>query len=211
MAIALNKKTGINLKKGSSISLEKDGKSLQDVCIGLNWGAIEKRVFFGMFSHSESVDLDGSITMFDKNDNDVDTVCYSKLVSSDGSIRHSGDDLSGDSGGDDGIDNEIIQIDLRKVDPKIENIFIYLNSFKGQDFSAIPYSKIRVFEGNKTSVKSVFATFNLSADPSHKGHVSMIMGKLFRKNNGWEFFTIGESITVKDINGTIKVIKGKYL
>ena len=46
MSIELNKKTGINLSKGSRISLEKDGHKLEEVCIGLNWGSIKKPAFF---------------------------------------------------------------------------------------------------------------------------------------------------------------------
>ncbi|MCK5872733.1 MAG: TerD family protein, partial [Methylococcales bacterium] len=33
----------INLKKGQRISLEKDGQGLEKICVGVNWGAIEKK------------------------------------------------------------------------------------------------------------------------------------------------------------------------
>jgi len=34
----------INLQKGQRISLEKtNGSKLQNVCVGINWGAIEKK------------------------------------------------------------------------------------------------------------------------------------------------------------------------
>ncbi|MFD2144611.1 TerD family protein [Mucilaginibacter antarcticus] len=37
----------INLEKGQRISLEKsDGKKLQNICVGINWGAIVKKVFW---------------------------------------------------------------------------------------------------------------------------------------------------------------------
>ena len=211
MAIKLNKSTGINLKKGSSISLEKDGKRLEQVCIGLNWGAMQKSSLFGLVKHTENVDLDGSVTMFDSHGKELDTVYYGNLVSGDQSIRHSGDDVVGDTSGDDALDNEVIQINLLKVKPQVETIFIYLNSYKRQDFAHIPYSKVRVFEGNNKEVRSVFATFNLSADPSFAGNVSMIMGKLVRTRSSWEFITIGEPISARDIKGTIETIQNKYL
>ena len=114
MSISLNKKTGISLKKGSKISLQKEGKKLEQVCIGLNWGAIEKKGFFSFLAGSETVDLDGSVTTFDSAKNELETIYYHKLRSKDKSIVHSGDDRSGDVGGDDGKDNEVIQLDLTK-------------------------------------------------------------------------------------------------
>lgn len=211
MAISLNKKTGINLKKGSSISLEKQGKLLEKVCIGLNWGAIQKKALFGLVKTAHSVDLDGSVTLFDKDGNDLDTVYYSKLRSNDGAINHSGDDVRGDAGGDDGIDNEIIEINLTKVAPEVEQIVFYLNSYNGQDFGDIPYSKIRIFEGNRHKVDDVFATFNLSADASFAGNVSMVMGKLLRTRSNWKFEAIGDAIPTRKIQDTIPYIKDNYL
>lgn len=211
MGISLNKKTGINLKKGSSISLEKQGKLLEEVCIGLNWGAIQRKALFGLVKSAESVDLDGSVSMFDQAKNEVDTVYYSKLKSKDGAITHSGDDRSGDAGADDGLDNEVIEINLLKVNPEVEQIVFYLNSYNGQDFAHIPYSKIRIFEGDKNRVDDVFATFNLSADESFAGSVSMILGKLVRTRNNWKFETIGDAVSSKKIQDTIPLIQEKYL
>ncbi len=216
MSIELNKKTGINLSKGSRISLEKDGHKLEEVCIGLNWGSIKKPAFFGLFKETIAVDLDGSVTTYGEQDGKenaiIETVYYKKLRSRDGAIIHSGDDRDGDTDGDDGFDNEVIQIKLNQVNPKVTSIVFYLNSYNNQDFADIPYSKIRIFEGTPTRVQSVFATFNLSGDASFKGYVSMVMGKLVRKPNGnWEFATIGEAIAAKNIDDTILTIQNKYL
>ena len=212
MSIQLNKKTGINLKKGSSISLEKEGKLLRNVCIGINWGAIKKKSgLFNLFTQNVDVDLDGSVSMFNEYGVVLDTVSYKKLKSFDRSIIHSGDDRGGDEYGDDGKDNEVIQINLSKTDSQVTQIVFYLNSYLGQDFAEIPYSKIRIFEGNKNQVKEVFATFNLSADPQFAGKVSMIMGKLIRTKNNWRFHVIGDAVATKNIGHTIKLIKKQYL
>ncbi|MCU0425320.1 MAG: TerD family protein [Candidatus Kapabacteria bacterium] len=219
MAIELNKKTGINLKKGSTISLEKDGKRLEHVCVGLNWGVIErteKHSFLGFIKWEDkqtwSVDLDGSVSTFAADKTYLDTVYYRKLHSDDGAIAHSGDDLTGDRNGDDGRDNEIIEIDLRRVDSRVQTIVLYLNSFKGQDFAAIPYAKIRVFEGSKHRVDDVLATFNLASEAQFRGFVSMVMGKIVRKPNGnWEFVAIGEPAPVSGIEETIRFIGERYL
>ncbi|MEM9681382.1 MAG: TerD family protein, partial [Bacteroidota bacterium] len=203
MSLDLNKKTGINLSKGSKISLEKDGKHLEEVCVGLNWGAIKRPVFFGLFKETVAVDLDGSVTMYDENKSIVETVYYKKLRSKDGAVIHSGDDRDGDVMGDDGFDNEVIQVKLNQVNPKVQTIVFYLNSYNGQDFADVPYSKIRIFEGSPHKVNSVFATFNLSAEESFKGSISMVMGKLIRSGNNWEFLTIGDAVPAKNIDETI--------
>ncbi len=211
MSISLDKKIGINLTKGATISLEKDGKTLDQVCIGLNWGAIQKKSFFGLISNNEGVDLDGSVTCFTGAKKEIDTVYFGNLVSKDAAIRHSGDDLSGDTNGDDGKDNEIIEINLTRIAPNVEQIVFFLNSYKGQDFKTIPYSKIRIFQGNKNQVQEVLTTFNLSAEDKFAGAVSMIMGKLYRTGKGWDFKAIGEAVESKKIDGTIKIIQERFL
>jgi tellurium resistance protein TerZ len=205
------KKHGINLNKGSKISLEKEGKKLERICVGLNWGAIEKKRFFGLFKEKETVDLDGSVSLFYEDKSTYDTVYYHHLRSDDGAVIHSGDDRVGDVNNYDEFDNEVIQIDLKKVHPNVKTIVFYLNSYKEQNFADIPYSKIRIFEGTPNRVDSIFATLNLSSDASFKGYISMVMGKLVRKNDNWEFVAIGEPVPTKGINETIAYIKEKYL
>jgi tellurium resistance protein TerZ len=200
----------INLQKSSKISLDKNGDSIKEICIGLNWGQIETNSFFGLLKSTQTVDLDGSVSMFDSFCQEVDTVYYRQLVSKDGSIQHSGDDRSGDSVSDD-KDNELIYINLEKVSQQVSTIFLYLNSYKKQDFAVIPYSKIRIIEGSLKNIKSIFAQFDLSADKKFVGYTSMIMGKLVRKNTGWEFVAIGEPIRATDISETINIIKKEFL
>lgn len=201
----------ISLKKNSMISLEKNGEDFKNLCIGLDWGVIKKKAFFGLINDSESVDLDGSVTMFDAYKKEKDTVYYRRLVSQDGSVRHSGDDRVGDSSADN-KDNEVIYINLQKVASDVTTIVFYLNSFKQQDFSSIPYSKIRIIEGEHHNPNKVFATYDLSSDASFKGFTSMVMAKMNRvAGNKWTFTAIGEPVAAKDIAGTIKVIKEQYL
>ncbi len=201
----------INLKKNSSISLEKNGEDFKHVCIGLDWGVIKKKAFFGLLSENEAVDLDGSVTLFDAQKKEKETVYYRKLVSNDKSIRHSGDDRTGDSSADN-KDNEVIYINLDKVSKDVETIVFYLNSFKQQDFSTIPYSKIRIIEGEHHNPNKVFASYDLSGDSSFKGSTSMVMAKMNRvAGNRWTFTAIGEAVAAHDIAGTVKLIKEKYL
>ena len=134
----------INLSKGQKIDLRKStGEQLTNFCVGVNWGAIEtvKKGFFGSKKVVEDVDLDLSCVMTNANGDLVDWI-YSpdynaflqknnyplgKLTSKDGALRHSGDDRQGDVGGDDGLDNEIITVDLTRVSPDVDKIFFFIN------------------------------------------------------------------------------------
>lgn len=210
--IKLDKKNGINLKKGSSIKLEKGGIRLQKVCVGLNWGAIREEGFLSSIfgATTTAVDLDGAVAMF-SGGRHTETVYFRNLFSSDGSISHSGDDLTGDLEGDDGLDNEIITIDLSRIESHVDSLYVVLNSYKGQDFGDIPYSKLRIYEGTPTQVNEVLATFNLSVEDKFKGHVSMIMGKLIRKGSDWDFTAIGEPIYARYIEDIVDRLASHYV
>lgn len=201
----------IKLEKGQRINLEKsNGNKLQQVCIGVNWGAIRKKNWFG-FSTTESVDLDASCAQFDANGNIIDKVWFRNLKSKDRAIFHSGDDLTGDTDGDDGLDNEVITVDLSKVNIKTEKIAFVLNSFRGHDFKTIPFASIRIYEGTPTKVKDVYATYDIANNPTFAGSVSMVMGIFYRHNGEWKFNAIGEATKDRDFESTLNTIKVKYL
>lgn len=96
-------------------------------------------------------------------------------------IFHSGDDLTGDIDGDDGLDNKIISIDLAKVDKSIDQIFFVINSYNQIDFNDIPFASIRLYEGTPSRVSKFFATYNIARDHTFAYKVAMILGKLYKR------------------------------
>ncbi|MGQ2983756.1 TerD family protein [Flavobacterium sp.] len=218
----------INLTKGQKIDLRKSsGESLTNFCVGVNWGAIEtKGGFLGLGKKVTNIDLDLSCIMIDEQNNICDHL-YSplyrvevlqqfglpkgKLVSVDNALKHTGDDLQGDTGGDDGLDNEIITVDLTRINANVNQIFFFLNNAGREDFSQIPYSKIRMYEGTPTRVNSVFAQYNVSAEGQYAGKQSIIMGKLYKRNNEWKFSAIGDPTEDVFLGQTIKRIVQSYL
>lgn len=199
----------ISLQKGQRISLEKSGKGIEKLCVGVNWGAIQKKSFFG--NKQEAVDLDASVGLFSADKKNVDVVYFGHLVSKCSSIHHSGDDRVGDTGGDDGLDNEVILVDLAKVPSTVDQIVFVLNSFRGQDFANIPFASIRIYEGTPSRVDNVVATFDITNDATFKGKVSMIMGKLYRHGGEWKFTSLGESTDDKRLEQTLQTVASKYL
>lgn len=218
----------INLTKGQKIDLKKSsGESLNNFCVGVNWGAIEtKGGLFGLSKKVQSIDLDLSCVLIDDQNNIADHL-YSplykeevlkqfglskgKLQTTDGAMKHTGDDLQGDSGGDDGLDNEIITVDLSRLNPKVTQIFFFLNNAGREDFSQIPYSKIRMYEGTPTKVVSEFASYNVSAEGQYANKRSIIMGKLYKREGEWKFSAIGDPTEDTFLGQTIQRIVQKYL
>lgn len=217
----------INLTKGQRIDLRKNnGTTLTSFCVGVNWGAIETKAFFGLSKNVQNIDLDLSCILIDDQNNLCDHL-YSpmyredvlqkfglskgKLQTIDNALRHTGDDLKGDTGGDDGLDNEIITVDLSKISSKVTQIFFFLNNAGKEDFSQVPYSKIRMYEGTPTYVKEVFASYNVSAESQYIGKRSIIMGKLYKKGPEWKFNAIGDPTEDVFLGQTIHRIIKSYL
>ena len=200
----------INLQKGQRINLEKsNGSKLQNICVGVNWGAIEKKGFFG--TSKEAVDLDASCVLYDDAKNVIEVVYFGSLKSKDGSIKHSGDDLTGDMAGDDGLDNEIITMDFLKLSANVSHVAFVLNSFRGHDFGTIPFASIRIYEGTPKRVNEIFATYDIVKGEGFLGHVSMVLGVFYKKNNEWKFNAIGEPTKDKKLEETIRTVTQKYL
>lgn len=222
----------IRLEKGQRINLEKNnGSKLSQFCVGCNWGAIEKWVdkscgFLGLSTKKVKeivdVDLDLSCLLFDAEGNLVDHIwspLYNipqfpkgKLDSLDRALHHTGDDLTGDQDGDDGLDNEIITVDLNRVSPKVNSIVFFLNIYNNNDyqgdFSGIPYASIRMYEGTPTQVREVFAKYDVATRTDCVGMRGLVMGKLYRRNGEWKFAAIGDAFPDKFIANTIvRVIK----
>jgi tellurium resistance protein TerZ len=225
----------IRLEKGQRINLEKnDGKKLVEFCVGVNWGAIEYEAeeagFLG-FGRKKvrkviDVDLDLSCVMFNSGKQLCDHL-YSplykpellsqfglprgKLVSDNGALKHSGDDLEGDKGGDDGLDNEIIQVNLGALNPNVEQIFFFLNNVGREDFSQIPYAKIRMYEGTPSKVSSVHAEYNVVSESQYAGKKALIMAKLYKKDGEWKFNAIGDAFDDSFLGQTIQRITQSYV
>lgn len=180
----------MQLAKQQTLNLAKSSQ-LITLHFGTNWGMIESGGFLGIGKSKQSVDLDASAIMLDANGNIIGTPVYFGNLRAPG-INHSGDDLTGDAEADDS-DNEIITVDLSAIPQTVSSVIFTLNSFSGQKFDDIPYASIRVYEGQPNQPTNIKATFNLANDDSFKGSKSLVVGKLFRSNNGWDFKAIGDA------------------
>ena len=153
---------------------------------------------FGIGSSIEKVDLDSTVLMYDANKNCIGEVAYYNLSAP--GIRHSGDDRSGDTDGNDGLDNETIEVRLNELDPEVEYIAFTLNNFTHQTFGEIPYMGLRIYTGDRvqrdtSTPVNVLAKFNLE-DGKEGTKISdkqaVILGVAYKKDGEWRFKAVGE-------------------
>ena len=171
----------VSLNKGQKVSLAKpDGGSLTRVRMGLGWDAIKKKGLFGG-KKSQSVDLDASALLFDASGNLVDQVWFRQLRSQDGSIQHTGDNMTGAGEGDD----ESIKVDLSGVPASVTNVVFTVNSFTGQDFSQIENAFCRLID---EATGAEIARYQLTGSGRHN---AQIMAKVGRDGAGWSMTALG--------------------
>ncbi|MEW5971787.1 TerD family protein [Acinetobacter sp. X9] len=182
----------INLEKGQKISLQKaDGSSLQQVFLGVGWDIAKSKGFLG-FGGGSNIDLDASVILFDENKKMLDVVYFGQLQSKDGSIRHSGDNLTGAGRGDD----EVIRVNLNQIPRHVKSLVFTVNSFRGQTFEKVENAFCRLVD---QSSNQEIASYKLSSQGAHTG---LIIAKIYRHNDAWKMHAIGENAhgrTFKDI------------
>ena len=171
----------VSLTKGQKISLDKrGGGSLTQVRMGLGWDAVKKKGFFGG-RKSQSIDLDASAMLYDGRGQLVDAVWFRQLRSKDGSIQHTGDNLTGEGEGDD----ESIIVDLPRVAPQVMQVVFVVNSFTGQDFTQIENAYCRLVD---VTTEGEIARYELTGSGRHN---AQIMAKVSRSGAGWAMTAIG--------------------
>ncbi len=174
---------GVSLTKGGNVNLSKEaGGSLSKVLVGLGW---DLRTTTG-----DDFDLDASTIGVDANDKVVDDkffVFYGNLRSPDGSIEHTGDNLTGEGDGDD----EKINVDLAALPSNVNKVVfpvaVYDADARGQSFGQVRNAFIRVVNAE---TGEELARYDLSEDASTE--TAMVFGELYRTGDEWKFKAVGQ-------------------
>ncbi len=188
----------ISLQKGQRVSLAKrGGGSLSLVRMGLGWDAVRKRGLFG--SRSQSIDLDASALLFDAAGGLVDAVWFRQLRSQDGSVQHTGDNLTGAGDGDD----ESVLVDLARLPASITQIVFTVNSFTGQDFSQIENAFCRLVD---ETTNEELARYELSGSGQHNAQIMAKVGRA--ADGGWTMTAIGAIATGRTFQDLLPAVAG---
>lgn len=185
----------VSLTKGQGVSLSKSGGALTQVTMGLGWDPAPSTRRFG---GGGDIDLDASCVLLDSAGTEIDAVWFSQLVSRDGSIRHSGDNLTGEGEGDD----ESIAIDLQAVPAAAAHLVLTVNSYRSQGFRDVGNAFCRLLDDQGTEK----ARFDLTATGPHTG---LVMAVLTRHAGGWELTAcgdIGKGRTYRDMRKLIREV-----
>ncbi|GLZ04239.1 chemical-damaging agent resistance protein C [Actinomadura sp. NBRC 104412] len=173
---------GVSLAKGGNVSLTKAVPDLTAVSVGLGW---DVRATTGA-----DFDLDASALLLGGDGkvlSDQHFVFFNNLKSPDGSVEHTGDNLTGEGEGDD----ESINVDLRAVPAECERIVfpvsIYDADARGQSFGQVRNAFIRIV--NRTDGTEL-ARFDLTEDASTE--TAMVFGELYRRGGEWKFRAVGQ-------------------
>lgn len=183
--VSLSKDRPISLQKGQRVSLRKEGGvALTFVKMGLGWDPVQTRGMFG--SRTVDIDLDASVVMF-ADMNPADVAYYGQLTSKDGSVRHQGDNLTGEGAGDD----EMILVDLTRIPPHITALVFIVTSYKGHTFEQVRNAFCRLIDGSNNAE---LARYSLAGGMPF---TAMAMAKVFRVGNDWKMEAIGEGFQAK--------------
>ena len=172
----------VSLTKGGNVSLTKEAPGLTAVIVGLGW---DPRTTAGA-----DFDLDASALMLNSTSkiiSDQHFVFFNNLKSPDGSVEHSGDNLTGGGDGDD----EQIKVDLATVPAECTTIVfpvsIYEAEQRGQNFGQVRNAFIRIV--NQAGGAEI-ARYDLTEDASTE--TAMLFGELYRNGAEWKFRAVGQ-------------------
>ncbi|MEU6193578.1 TerD family protein [Streptomyces sp. NPDC047061] len=177
----------VSLQKNQTVSLVKGGRPLlSQVKMGLGW----EPAFRG-----KDIDLDASVIAYGPQRNHVDSCYFGKLSILNGAIKHSGDNLTGEGGGDD----EVIVVDLGRIPPEVTGLVFTVNSFSGQKFTEVAKAYCRLLDA---ASGEELARFDLTSAEAQTG---VMMAKLIRQFSGeWDMTAMGSFVKARTVRNMVK-------
>ncbi|MYW66533.1 TerD family protein [Streptomyces sp. SID8379] len=177
----------VSLQKNQTVSLVKGGQPLlSQVKMGLGW----EPAFRG-----KDIDLDASVIAYGPQRNHIDSCYFGKLSIVNGAIKHSGDNLTGEGGGDD----EVIVVDLGRLPQEVTGLVFTVNSFSGQKFTEVAKAYCRLLDA---ATGEELVRFDLTNAEAQTG---VMMAKLIKQFSGeWEMTAMGDFVKSRTVRGMVK-------
>ncbi|MEU9340915.1 TerD family protein [Streptomyces sp. NPDC048278] len=177
----------VSLQKNQTVSLVKGGSPLlSQVKMGLGW----EPAFRG-----KDIDLDASVIAYGPQRNHIDSCYFGKLSILGGAIKHSGDNLTGEGGGDD----EVIAVDLGRIPPEVTGLVFTVNSFSGQKFTEVAKAYCRLLDA---ASGEELVRFDLTSAEAQTG---VLMAKLVRQFSGeWDMTAMGSFVKARTVRNMVK-------
>lgn len=186
----------INLSKGQKVDLTKGNPGLKKIMVGLGWDV-------NAFDSGTAFDLDATVFMQGANGKcptEKEFIFYGNLEHTSGSVKHLGDNLTGDGDGDD----EQILVDLSTIPSNVEKVAfavtIYDADVRRQNFGQVSNAFIRIVD--ETTGQELIR-YDLGEDFSIE--TAVVVGELYRHNGEWKFNAIGSGF-----QGGLAALCGHY-
>lgn len=167
----------INLQKG-----QREIINAPKFTIGLGWDT-------NSATTGTDFDLDASVFILGENKkilSDQHFVFYNNLKAPDGSVEHTGDNLTGDGDGDD----EQVKVDLSKIDSNASEICIVVTIHdaenRKQNFGQVRNSFVRIFDPNTN-----LDILNYELEEDFSIETAVEFGRIYKKNGEWKFEAVG--------------------
>ncbi|MFF5855394.1 TerD family protein [Streptomyces sp. NPDC012751] len=177
----------VSLQKNQTVSLVKGGRPLlSQVRMGLGW----EPAFRG-----KDIDLDASVIAYGPRRELIDSCYFGKLTILNGAIRHSGDNLTGEGGGDD----EVITVDLGRLPQEVTGLVFTVNSFSGQKFTEVAKAYCRLVDA---ATGEELVRFDLTGAEPRTG---VLMAKLVRQFSGeWDMTALGDFVKARTVRNMVE-------
>ena len=186
----------INLTKGQKVDLTKGNPGLKKLMVGLGWDV-------NAYDSGADFDLDAAAFMLGSNGKcptEKEFIFYGNLTHPSESLKHMGDNLTGEGEGDD----EQIFVDLDKIPANVSKVAftvtIYEAESRGQNFGQVSNSFIRIVD---ESTGQELIHYDLGEDFSIE--TAVVVGELYKHNGEWKFNAIGSGF-----QGGLAALCGHY-
>ncbi len=180
----------VNLQKGQKVELRKsNGGDLTKVMVGLGWDEIKQTKGFFLKKNTQEIDCDATALLLQNGKfvSSADMIYFGNLTHESGTVRHMGDNLTGEGEGDD----EQISVDLQRLPKVYDRIVFVVNIFqakaRGQHFGMLQNAFIRICDDNGQEL----CKYDLNE--TYNGMTAMVFGELYRHNGAWKFNAIGQA------------------
>lgn len=178
----------ISLKKNQGLSLKKV-KKLDDVRVAIGWD--ESKI-------KPPVDIDIQcfiLNEFDKVRSDDDMIFYAQTSTPDGTVKHSGDNRTGNGSGDD----EFVKIKLSKLDEDIKKLMFTITIYKAPErnhtFGKVENAYARLVDDTNGEVICM-----LDLDEDAKTATAVYFCELVREDDSWKFNALSKGVNKKLYN-----------
>lgn len=172
----------ISLSKGQKVDLTKNNPGLSKVIVGLGWDT-------NKYDGGHDFDLDASVFLLNdqgKVSSEKDFVFYSNAEGGNGSVKHTGDNRTGEGDGDD----EQIKVTLASVPQEIQKITftitIHEAESRSQNFGQVSNAFVRII--NEDNGEELIR-YDLGEDFSIE--TAVVVGEMYRHGGEWKFNAIG--------------------